>query len=267
MKYSVFQMDIKPGDPKGNREVVQAWIEKEVSENKPDIIVLPEMWTTAYTLDSLEEVADRDGEPTKSFLSELSSRLNVNIIGGSIANKIGDEFYNTAFVYNRSGQLVYEYSKVHLVPMLNEHHYLTGGKQAPEVFELEGIKMGLIICYDLRFPEIIRSLALEEAQVLHVVAEWPNARTGHWKNLQIARAIENQMYVVSSNRIGTYDGVTFCGSSMIIDPWGDVLEEGNESEERTLNSELDLEKVKRVRKEVPIFSSRVPHLYKKENIR
>lgn len=262
MKYSIYQMDIVPGDPEKNREKVKQWMEKEVHENKPDIIVLPEMWTTAYTLDDLENVADRDGEPTKNFLQTLAENLNVNIIGGSIANKVDKKFYNTALVIDRKGELIYQYDKVHLVPMLNEHLYLSGGGKVPEVFELEGVKMSLIICYDLRFPEIIRPLALQGAQVMHVVAEWPNARTNHWINLQMARAIENQMYVVSSNRIGTYDNTTFCGTSMAFDPGGDRLVAGTEEKEETLSITLDLNKVKQVRKDVPIFESRVPHLYK-----
>ncbi|MFC4557839.1 carbon-nitrogen family hydrolase [Virgibacillus kekensis] len=262
MKYSIYQMDIIAGNPEKNRAKVREWALRETEENHPDILVLPEMWTTAYTLDSLDQFADKNGEPTKSFLSELSTELNVNIIGGSVANKVDGEFYNSSFVYDRSGNLVYEYDKVHLVPMLGEHNFLAGGQHVPEVFELEGVKMGLIICYDLRFPEIIRTLALEGAQVLHIVAEWPDARTGHWTNLQIARAIENQMYVVSSNRVGAYDGVRFCGNSMVINPWGEVLKNGSEDLEESLSIELDLEKVNQVRNDVPIFTSRVPHLYK-----
>ncbi|ASN04269.1 carbon-nitrogen family hydrolase [Virgibacillus necropolis] len=265
MKYSIYQMDIVPGNPSENRRKVQEWMEEEVRNSNPDTIVLPELWTTAYTLDSLEQYADQNGEPSKSFLRELAKKLNVNIIGGSVTNKVDGKFYNSSFVYNRSGELVYEYDKVHLVPMLNEHNFLSVGKAVPEVFELEGVKMGVIICYDLRFPEVIRSLALEGAQVLHIVAEWPSARTSHWRYLQIARAIENQMYVVSCNRIGSYDGVSFCGNSMVINPWGDILLEGSESNEESLRVSLDLEKVIQVRNDVPIFSSRVPHLYKKEN--
>lgn len=263
MKYSIYQMDIIPGDPEKNRVKVKEWIEKEVEVNKPDTVVLPEMWTTAYTLDSLEQVAEINGEPVKSFLKELAEKLSINIIGGSVANKVDGKFYNTSFVFDRSGSLVYEYNKVHLVPMLNEHKYLTGGQRIPEVFELDGVKMGLIICYDLRFPEIIRTLAIKGAQVLHIVAEWPDARTNHWRTLQIARAIENQMYVVSSNRVGSFDGTRFCGTSMVIDPWGNVLKEGSESKEEKLFIQLDLEKVNQVRKDVPLFTSRVPHLYLK----
>lgn len=263
MMYSIYQMDIFPGDPERNRCKVKEWVKREVETNNPDTIVLPEMWTTAYTLDELDKYADINGEPTKSFLENLAQKFNVNIIGGSVANKVNDKFYNSSFVFDRSGKLVYEYDKVHLVPMLNEHKYLSGGQHTPEVFELEGVKMGLIICYDLRFPEIIRTLALEGAQVLHIVAEWPDARTNHWINLQLARAIENQMYVISSNRVGDYDGVRFCGNSLVIDPWGDVLKQGSEDKEETLAIQLNLEKVKQVRNDVPIFTSRVPNLYKK----
>ncbi|WP_188206744.1 carbon-nitrogen family hydrolase [Alkalibacillus aidingensis] len=262
MKFSLFQMDIIPGDPKANRERVQTWIENEMNKNHPDTIVLPEMWTTGYTLPELDQLADDHGNPTIPFLQQLANKFNVNIIGGSIANKKHDGIYNSAFAINRAGELIYEYDKVHLVPMLDEPSYLQGGNQAPEVFELDGLKFGLIICYDLRFPEIIRSLALDGAQVLCVVAEWPEARTAHWQHLQVARAIENQMYVVSSNRIGTYNNTEFAGCSMITDPWGDILAKASQDKEETIASSLDLEKVKEVRQNVPIFSSRVPHLYK-----
>lgn len=263
MKFSIYQMDIIPGDPEENRQRVADWLEKDMQENQPDTVVLPEMWTTAYTLPELDQLADEDGHPTVPFLQEQAKKHKVNIIGGSIANKKDVGIYNTAVVVNRDGELVYEFDKVHLVPMLDEHKYLSGGKKAPEVFELDGLKFGLIICYDLRFPELIRPLALDGAQVLCVVAEWPSVRVNHWRTLQIARAIENQMYVVSSNRIGSYDGTEFAGHSMALDPWGDVLSEGSPDEEEVLSLTLDLEKVDQVRKDVPIFESRVPEVYKK----
>jgi len=255
-------MDIVPGNPKANHQKVKMWIERVVVDEKPDTIILPEMWTTGYTLEELKDIGDINGENTIEFLSSLATSFGVNIIGGSVANKVDDKIYNSSFVFNREGEMVYSYNKVHLVPMLNEHNYLTGGTTVPDIFELDGIKMGLIICYDLRFTEIIRPLALDGAQVLHIVAEWPTARTLHWKSLQVARAIENQMYVISSNRVGEYDGVDFCGSSMIIDPSGEILVEGSKNKEETLTYQLDFEKVNQARSNVPIFSSRVPGLYK-----
>src|SRR5699024_10031580 len=146
----------------------------------------------------------QDSEPTKSFLSNLAKSYHINIIGGSIGNQKQGNFYNTSLVFNRQGELVYYYDKIHLVPMLDEPQYLTGGEKKAAMFELDQIKMGLITCYDLRFPEISRMLALQDIQVLHIVAEWPAARRDHWKTLQAARAIENQFFVVSSNAVGTY---------------------------------------------------------------
>ncbi len=248
-------------NPEANRNKVKAWAGRVANEEQPDLLVLPEMWTTAYTLPELGQVADREGEPTTSFLQDLARKYGVNIIGGSIANRKEEKFYNTAMVIDRTGNVVYSYDKIHLVPMLNEDHYLEGGKEKVEIFELDGVKMGLIICYDLRFPELARKLALEGAQVLHIVAEWPAARREHWRALQIARAIENQMYVLSCNRIGSYNGVAFAGTSMVIDPWGTVIREGTETEEETLAADVSFDQVPEVRKEVPIFASRVPGLY------
>ncbi|MGP4073269.1 carbon-nitrogen family hydrolase [Piscibacillus sp. B03] len=262
MKFSIYQMDIISGQPDENRQRVANWLEKDMQDNQPDTVVLPEMWTTAYTLPELDGLADEDGHPTIPFLQNLAKKHHVNIIGGSIANKKDGGIYNTAMVVNRKGELIYEYDKVHLVPMLDEHKFLSGGQNAPEVFELDGLKFGLIICYDLRFPELIRPLALDGAQVLCAVAEWPSARKNHWRTLQIARAIENQMYVVSGNRVGSYDGTDFAGHSMAVDPWGDVLSEGSDDQEQVVTLSLDLEKVDQVRKDVPIFDSRVPKIYK-----
>lgn len=261
MKYAIYQMNIAMGDPEKNRDKVRAWLDQVAQVEKPDVVVLPEMWTTAYTLPQLEEVADRNGEPTLSFLQSLAKEYSVHMIGGSVANYKGQGFYNTALVVNRGGTLIHQYDKIHLVPMLDEPRYLKGGEKGVEVFELDGVKMGLIICYDLRFPELARKLALEGVEVLHVVAEWPTARLDHWKTLQVARAIENQMFVVSCNSVGLQDGVEFAGTSMIIDPWGNVMEAGGDDREETLTGELSLELVSKVRKDVPVFDSRMPELY------
>lgn len=261
MKYAIYQMEIIPANPEVNRKNVLEWIRECVKRDKPDTIVLPEMWNTGYALSELEDTADRDAEPTTSFLSELAKTHQINIIGGSIGNKRGNKFFNTSLVFNRQGELVHQYDKIHLVPMLNEHHYLTGGQEKARVFELDNIKMGLIICYDLRFPELARQLALQGAQVLHIVAEWPTARKDHWKYLQIARAIENQLYIVSSNTVGNNDGTEFAGESMIINPWGIAIAAGDSKKVQTITARIDLKAVSKIRKDVPVFSSRVPEMY------
>lgn len=261
MKYAIYQMEVIAGNPETNRENVAKWIETVAKQEEPDTIVLPEMWNTGYALPELPDIADRDGEPTKSFLSNLAKTYHINIIGGSIGNQKQGKFYNTSMVFNRQGELVYEYDKIHLVPMLDEPSYLTGGKQKVQTFELDHVKMGLIICYDLRFPELTRKLALDGAQVLHIVAEWPAARRDHWKTLQVARAIENQFFVVSSNTVGTYQNTDYAGESLVVDPWGTTSKSAGKTNRETLTATLDLSAVPKIRKDVPVFASRVPEMY------
>ncbi|WP_054637614.1 carbon-nitrogen family hydrolase [Thalassobacillus sp. C254] len=261
MRILVFQIDIVPGDPEANRKNISKWFKEQVSSEETDLVVLPEMWTTAYTLPDLHNQAEPPNHETIDFLKKLAQEYGVHIVGGSIAVKEESGIYNRAIVIDKKGSVVYEYDKLHLVPMLKEPDYLAPGREKVKVFELDGIKMGIVICFDLRFPEIMRELALQGAQALFIPAEWPDARAGHWEVLQQARAIENQMYVISSNRVGAYDGVEFAGRSMITDPWGNVLAKGSQGETEFLTASLDLENVKNVRKQVPIFDSRVPHLY------
>ncbi|MDZ5784195.1 carbon-nitrogen family hydrolase [Marinococcus luteus] len=261
MNIAVYQMDIVAGEPELNREKVRRWLrEQELGE--VDLLMLPEMWTTAYTLPELGEIAEDPADSeTIRFLQNAAVHYQVHIMGGSIAVKENRKVYNRAIVIDNRGEVIYEYDKMHLVPMLNEPAYLSGGREPVKVFELGGVKMGVVICYDLRFPEIIRSLALQGCELLFIPAEWPDSRRSHWDVLSVARAVENQMYVVTCNRPGSYDGITFAGSSAFIDPWGNLLQKGSVDREETLRETLDLSNVAEVRKNVPVFDSRVPELY------
>ncbi len=261
MKIAIYQMEIIAGNPGENRRKAAEWVGQVCKDNKPDLLIMPELWTTGYTLDRLEELAEDNGDQTIAFISDLAVRWQVAITAGSIAAKVDKRIYNTSFTVDKRGEIIHRYDKIHLVPMLDEHLYLEGGKKKAEVFEIDGVKIGVIICYDLRFPELIRSLALEDVQLLVIAAEWPAERERHWEILQLARAIENQMYIASCNTIGSFNGVTYCGQSMVVDPWGDIIRKGSKDSEETIVCTLDLQKVKEVRKNVPIFSSRVPHLY------
>ncbi|PSL48595.1 putative amidohydrolase [Salsuginibacillus halophilus] len=262
MNITIFQMDVIPGDPEANRQQVRRWFEESLNAAETDIVVLPEMWTTAYTLPELADIAEpAEGNASTQLLQELAVAHDVHIIGGSIAVKDEEKIFNRALVVNRQGELIYTYDKVHLVPMLDEPAYMNGGEAPAATFELDGVKMGVIICFDLRFPEMIRNLALQGTEVLFIPAEWPDARADHWEVLQQARALENQMYVVSSNRIGAYNGVTFAGRSMAVSPWGEIKTKGSQGKEEVLTASLDFEHVKQVRQDVPIFTSRVPAFY------
>ncbi|WP_100406347.1 carbon-nitrogen family hydrolase [Bacillus solitudinis] len=261
MKIALYQMNIVPGKPNENLKKVERWMTETCKQYNPDILVLPEMWTTAYTLPQLKDIMEDEIVDVASFLSQQAKQHNVNIVAGSVATIEGTSIYNRTLVFNREGLCVYQYDKIHLVPMLDEHLYLTGGKEKVATFELDGHKMGAVICYDLRFPELARQLALEGAEVFFVLAEWPEARATHWEVLQQARAIENQFYVVSCNRVGDFNQVEFAGRSMVTSPWGDVQVKGSAKLEETLFSTIELTEVQQIRENVPVFKSRVPHLY------
>ncbi|WP_066191962.1 carbon-nitrogen family hydrolase [Gracilibacillus timonensis] len=261
MKYAIYQMDVMVADPSANRAKITKWIEAQMVQDNPDVLVLPEMWNTGYALDQLEEIADQNGEITIPFLSSMARDFQVNIIGGSIANQKKKGIYNTAYVFNRAGELIYEYDKMHLVPMLDEPIYLQGGERKGRVFALDGVKMGLAICYDLRFPELLRDLALQKAEVIHVVAQWPAARKDHWRYLLHARAIENQCFMMAANSSGSCNDTQFAGDSLVINPAGVLVEKGASETEATIKAAIDLEEVATMRKNIPVFDSRVPELY------
>ncbi|MCM3705830.1 MULTISPECIES: carbon-nitrogen family hydrolase [Cytobacillus] len=259
LKVACLQMDIAFGKPEKNFKAAEAMILKALKSN-PDVLVLPELWTTGYDLTRLDEIADQDGALALAFLKETAQKNQVHLIGGSVAKKTAEGIYNTLLIVDNNGDLIHEYSKLHLFKLMNEHLYLKGGSARGE-FSLDNRKFAGMICYDIRFPEWVRSHTAEGAEALFVVAQWPLARLAHWRALLIARAIENQCYVIACNRSGTDPANVFAGHSMIIDPWGDVLAEGSENEE-ILHSEIDLDKVKEVRSLIPIFDDRKPDYYR-----
>jgi omega-amidase len=262
LQISLLQMDIAIGEPDRNFENLSRLLNKAISaEQKPDVILFPEMWNTGYALEQIQQLADLDGARTKQFISQFCLTHQVNVIAGSIAEKKADEVRNTIYVFNRQGELTADYSKIHLFRLMDEEKYLTSGDKIGQI-EIEGIPAGVMICYDIRFPELARTLALNGAKILFVPAEWPHPRMHHWRTLLMARAIENQMFVVSCNRVGTSGTTEFFGHSLIIDPWGEIIAEGGEEEE-IITASLQLNDVDQVRRKIPIFEDRRPQLYGK----
>ena len=203
LNIALIQADIEIGNVKANMSKMLGMMEQAAAaDRKPDVIVLPEMWNTGYALDRIQELADPMGQETSRTLSEFARKHHIQVVGGSVAERIEDRIYNSMYVFNRSGEQIAKYSKMHLFRLMDEEKFLQAGQQ-PVTFELEQLKAGASICYDIRFPELSRTLALGGAQALFVPAEWPHPRLHHWRTLLMARAIENQMYVVACNRVGT----------------------------------------------------------------
>jgi len=258
MKIAIVQMNVVFANPDRNFFEVEKFV-GEGAKAGADVLVLPEMWNVGYALKELEKLADENGERTKELFRRLAKKFRVNIVGGSVATKKDGKFFNTMYVTNRDGEMVAEYDKAHLFKLMDEHVYISAGGQV-NVFTLNGVTCGGVICYDLRFPEWIRTHVLKGANILFIPAQWPKKRIDHWQQLLQARAIENQCYVVAVNRVGDDPNNEFNGHSMVIGPWGDLLL-SNETGEGIYYADIDLQEVKRVRETIPVFQDRRTDLY------
>ncbi|WP_243355696.1 carbon-nitrogen family hydrolase [Bacillus litorisediminis] len=258
MKIGCIQMDIAYGKPEINFSRVEQWVSKGAKDGH-EVLLLPELWNTGYDLTRLDEIADQEAQKSIEFLKGLAMKWNVHLVAGSVANQTEDGVKNTLLVINKSGELIKRYSKLHLFKLMDEHLHLTAGREDGH-FEIEGLPAAGFICYDIRFPEWIRKHVVEGAHVLFVVAEWPLPRIQHWKNLLVARAIENQAFVVACNRVGEDPANTFGGHSLIIDPWGEILSEGGTDEE-IVSADVDFSVIEDIRRRIPIFEDRRPDFY------
>lgn len=257
MKISCIQMVMRLGEPDYNFAHAEELVRAAAAAELPDVIVLPETWNTGFFPKELAPCADRDGERTKAVFSALARELNVNIVCGSVVNRRADGFYNTAYVFDRSGEMVAEYDKTHLFTPSGEHEFFQWGGHTCR-FELEGQKCGLIICYDIRFPELTRTMTLEGVDLLFVVAQWPAKRTMHLETLARARAIENQIFLALCNSAASD---TACGGhSAIIDPWGEYLAHAGDGE-TAITGELDFNVIEGIRSSINVFRDRRPKLY------
>lgn len=258
MKISLLQMDVFLGERQKNQEKVLEMASKAMVE-KPDVLVLPELWDVGFFPKNVVELGDEGGLEAQKFLSELAAKYQVNIVGGSIVRREGDKIFNSQYVYDRQGNLVATYDKVHLFSPSGEDQAFQKGNRLA-VYELDGIKMGSIICYDLRFTEWVRMVALEGAQVLFAPAAWPHPRLNHWRLLGQVRAIENQFFVVAVNHAGQAYQLDFCGHSQMVDPWGEVIAEAGEVEE-VVTGEVDFSVIQDIRERINVFRDRRPELY------
>lgn len=264
LKVALIQLAVEEGKVENNRKRVMDKIKDVMEKNKNvDVIVLPEMWNTGYDLKNLLDLADEEGYPSVVYLQEIAGKYGVNIVAGSIADKRKVEgktkVYNSSYIINRQGEVIERYDKVHLFRLMKEEKFLESGNRTV-TFDIDGVKCGVVICYDLRFPEFIRKISLEGIKVLFVPAQWPVPRENHWRLLNVVRAIENQIYVIGVNRVGRQENTVFPGKSMVVDPWGEVEVE-LEDKEYNLCHTINLNKIEKIRRYLPVYEDRRPDLY------
>lgn len=238
------QMESVIGNKEKNFEKIRNLIESNITPTI-DIVVLPELWAIGWACDKFSENAEEfENSETVKFLSDIAKKYSVNILGGSFVRKENNKLYNTCPVINRKGEVTAHYDKNHLFSYYDdcENTYITEGSN-PVMAEIEGIKIGLTICYDIRFPEIYRAYRKAGADLLVNMAAWPLSRKIHWDSLTCARAVENQTYMVALTQTGTLPtGAKNLGHSVIYDYSGNTLDE-IETKEGVIKAELDFDKM------------------------
>jgi len=251
------QLDLKQGIPHENLQKVQKVVRK-TAEQGADLVLLPELWASGFDLERSSEYASVLNEGWFARMRELASENAIGV-GGSLIEEDQGEYFNTFAIYGGDGKFLGSYRKIHLFQKLDEHLHFSGGKRIV-VLDSPWGRIGLAICYDLRFPEIFRSCAVNGAELILLVAEWPLRRIEDWKILLQARAIENQCYIAAVNKVGTSEGAALGGTSAVINPRGEIMIQGSEKEE-LLHTDFSLVEVSKIRDWMPVLEDRRPGIY------
>jgi len=236
-----------------------------------DVVLLPEKWNAIGGVETLHEAAETiEGGESVEAMRGWAAQHGITLVGGSITERREgrEKLSNTSLVFDPDGELVALYRKIHLFDVdVGGHRYreseVEEPGEEPVVARLEGWPIGLTVCYDLRFPELYRILALEGAELITVPAHF-TLYTGkdHWHVLLRARAIENQNYVAAAAQIGeTIPGKPSYGRSLIVDPWGIVLAQAPD-EETVISAELDRARLEEVRRNLPSLKNRRADAYR-----
>ena len=248
IKISAIQMNAKIGDKKANFDKVSALIERDIDTT--DVIILPEVWTCGWAprafQDSAEDLNDSD---TIKFLSRIAKEHNCWIIGGSFITKKDGHFYNTCPVINRDGKLVTTYSKNHLFSYYgcDEGKFVDTGK-SPVMVNIDGVKVGLTVCYDIRFPELYRAYRKAGADLFVTCAAWGLSKPIPWECMTRSRAVEEQTFMVALTQSGYIENDEWnIGHSRIIDYKGETISEIKDQKEGAMEAILDFDSMYKFR--------------------
>lgn len=258
------QMNSILGDTRANYAKIDSMIEKyysSIQDNSelPDIIVLPEVWTSGWDCSIFQNCIDSFNE-TEDFLSKIARKHYVNIIGGSYLRGVEGLVKNSCPVFNREGKLLQRYDKIHLYAPDGEAETVTSGDK-PVIVQLDGLKIGLSICYDIRFPELFRSYINSPftPELLINMSAWPLSRKEQYQVMAQARAIENQCYFLALSQTGHIKGnINNAGNSLIVEPMGNIIEKLSEKE-GYLTAKINTDIVYETRKKFPNLLNRKIH--------
>ena len=269
MKAAAVQLNSQ-GDAKANRATAERLVRGAAAAGA-ELVVLPEKWPCMGSVAVLRASAEPLDGPTVGWACALARELGIDLVAGSLVERAaeGDRLFNTSVHAGPGGEVAAVYRKVHMFDvevdglLYRESDLESPGEEIVTSTTAAGVELGLSICYDLRFPELYRILAVRGALVMVVPAAFTLATTReHWATLLRARAIENQAFVVAANQIGEHPPkMRSGGRSMIVDPWGVVLAQAPDSEGWIL-ADLDLERQQQIRRSLPALSNRRPEAYR-----
>jgi omega-amidase len=247
MRVISLQLPIWLGDLNKNKENYLKAL-TEVIDDEPSIILLPEMWATGFDYHNLVSLS----EYSKDVCNEIISRLNENtLVISTLPERNYNKVYNTVYALSSKG-VVASYRKNFLFTPLREHEYIDQGNDTV-VFDFLGVSVGLLLCYEIRFPELFRLTAKAGAEIIAVPAIWGAVKKDHWLTLLRARAIENQCFIAGCNTSVMHGKKDMpCGYSAFFDPWGEALYEPS-ANEGMYKAEFEPSKVKEIRETIPCY--------------
>jgi predicted amidohydrolase len=255
MKLFGVQTDIVWEDRAANHARVRELLDG--AEIRPgSLVALPEMFASGFSM-NVAAIAESEARETAAFLAELARERGITVAGGLVSVCEGARGRNEAAVYAPEGREIARYHKMQPFAFGEQQHYAAGGEIA--LFEWQGFTVAPFICYDLRFPELFRRAARRGAELFVVIANWPEARIGHWVTLLQARAIENQAYVLGVNRTGRDPQLNHTGRSLVVDFGGSVLADAGETE-CVFGAEVDRNALLAYRQKLPFLKDMRPEL-------
>lgn len=272
IKIAAIQMSTV-ADKMENVRTVKAYLEKIKDEN-PDFVILPEMFCCPYQTENFPIYAEKEGGPVWQQLSGYAKQYGIYLIGGSMPEKDAEgNVYNTSYIFDREGKQIGKHRKVHLFDIdvkggqtFKESDTLTAG-DSDTVFDTEFGKIGVMLCFDIRFPELSRMMVNDGARIVFVPAAF-NMTTGpaHWELSFRTRALDNQIYMVGCAPARDVSaGYISWGHSIVTDPWGRVIDMLDEKK-GILLAELDMDYEEQVREELPLLKSRRKDMYQLEKL-
>lgn len=247
MKISLLQYNPQWENKSFNMSKIQHMLEDK--DDLGEVLIFPEMTLTGFTMNAKAMAENLKGESTKYF-SALAKKYKISVFAGVI-EKNGSRFFNSLIHCDKTGKVSARYKKIHPFSYSTENEYYTAGEKIV-VTKVEDWKIGMSICYDLRFPELFRLYAKRKVELIINIANWPDTRVEHWRALLKARAIENQCYVAGVNRVGKDPKLHYNGYSSLFDPMGNEII-ANKNKETVLTVDVDISNVNEIRSKLPFL--------------